>query len=62
MPGASDFVVAGEEVGCLSGHSAQYFLLRYQDVIIFFARRERRNFIVWAGYSASGRIRPHIRG
>ena len=35
MPDASDFVVADEEVGCLTGHSAQYFLLRYQDVIIF---------------------------
>jgi hypothetical protein len=38
MPGATAFVVAGEEVGWLPGHSAQYFPLRYQDVIIFFAR------------------------
>jgi hypothetical protein len=38
MPGATAFVVAGEEVGRLTGHSAQDFLLCYQDVIIFFAR------------------------
>jgi hypothetical protein len=38
MPGVHTFVVASEEAGCLTGHSAQYFLFRYQDVIIFFAR------------------------
>jgi hypothetical protein len=38
MPGATAFVVASEEIAGLTGHSAQHFPLRYQDVIIFFAR------------------------